>query len=57
MYNESHKAIKHIFEIGHVTKQQYTEGLKEYQHAVEEMKSHEREEAVALGLSGCLRPE
>ncbi|EJK52276.1 hypothetical protein THAOC_28471 [Thalassiosira oceanica] len=44
-----HKAsldtIKRAFMGGHATKEQYAEALKGYQDAVEEMKSHDRDEA------------
>ncbi|EJK48867.1 hypothetical protein THAOC_32303 [Thalassiosira oceanica] len=42
--------IKHKFARGHATKAQYTEALKGYQDAVEEMKSHDRDVAKAFQL-------
>ena len=45
---DSLEAIKESFVGGLVTKEQYTEALKGYQNAVEEMKSHERDEAKAF---------
>ena len=41
--------IKKIFMAGVATKEQYAEALKGYQQAVEEMKSHDRDEATRLG--------
>ena len=41
-------AIKVMFMDGHATKGQYTEALKLYQNAVEETKSHQREEAKQM---------
>ena len=41
--------IKAMFIDGNATKAQYAEALKGYQNAVEEMKSPERDEAVASG--------
>ncbi|EJK68998.1 hypothetical protein THAOC_09785 [Thalassiosira oceanica] len=41
------QAIKEAFMGGIATKEQYTEALKGYQDAVEEMKSHDRDEAKA----------
>ena len=41
-------SIKKMFARGLATKAQYTEALKGYQDAVEEMKSPERDEAAAL---------
>ena len=42
--------IKEMFMAGVATKEQYAEALKGYQDAVEEMKSHDRDEAKRLGL-------
>ena len=41
--------IKDLFMAGPATKGQYAEALRGYQDAVEEMKSHERDEANRLG--------
>ena len=41
--------IKEMFVRGLATKEQYAEALKGYQDAVEEMKSHDRDEAKRLG--------
>ena len=41
--------IKKVFMAGHAAKEQYTEALKGYQDAVEETKSHDRDEAKRLG--------
>ena len=49
-YEGSLKAIKDMFMKGHATKAQYAEGLRGYGDAVEEMKSHQREEAKRLGV-------
>ncbi|EJK53661.1 hypothetical protein THAOC_26854, partial [Thalassiosira oceanica] len=43
--------IKNMFMIGFATKEQYAEALTGYQVAVEEMRSHDRDEAKRLG--GC----
>ena len=37
--------------MGNETKEQYAEALKGYQNAVEEMKSHDRDEAKSLGYT------
>ena len=42
--------IKTMFMDGHATKAQYAEALRGYQHAMEEMKSPQREEAKRLGI-------
>ena len=42
---DSLDAIKEMFMAGDATKEQYAEALKGYQDAVEEMKSHDRDEA------------
>ena len=47
---ESLNSIKDMFMHGHATKTQYAEALRGYQHAVEEMKSPQREEAKRLGI-------
>ncbi|EJK71718.1 hypothetical protein THAOC_06815 [Thalassiosira oceanica] len=49
-YKESVKNIEKLFMAGLATKAQYAEALKGYQDAVEEMKSHDRDEAKRLGL-------
>ncbi|EJK48444.1 hypothetical protein THAOC_32755 [Thalassiosira oceanica] len=41
--------IKKLFMAGVGTKEQYVEALRGYQNAVEEMKSHDRDEAKSLG--------
>ncbi|EJK61691.1 hypothetical protein THAOC_17774, partial [Thalassiosira oceanica] len=43
------KMIKKLFMAGHATKEQYAEALKGYQDAVDEMKSHDRDEAKRFG--------
>ena len=48
-HQESAGQIKNAFTVGLATKEQYTEALKGYQDAVEEMKSHDRDEAKRLG--------
>ncbi|EJK46098.1 hypothetical protein THAOC_35255 [Thalassiosira oceanica] len=45
---DSVESIKWAFMAGLATKEQYGEALKGYQNAVEEMKSHDRDEASAL---------
>ncbi|EJK60907.1 hypothetical protein THAOC_18674 [Thalassiosira oceanica] len=49
-YEDSLENIKDAFMAGLATKEQYAEALKGYHGAVEEMKSHDREEAKAYGL-------
>ena len=44
---DSVAAIKKLFVGGLATKGQYAEALKGYQEALEEMKSHDRDEAKA----------
>ena len=46
---DSVEKIKKMFMAGLATKEQYAEALKGYQDAVEEMKSHDRDEAKRLG--------
>ena len=46
---DSLEGIKKMFTIGIATKEQYTEALRGYQDAVEEMKSPDRDEAKRLG--------
>jgi len=46
---KSVETIKRMLVGGFVAKQQYAEALKGYQDAVEEMKSHDRDEANRLG--------
>ena len=47
--NKSVEMIKKLFKDGLATKEQYAEALKGYQGAVEEWKSHDRDEAKRLG--------
>ncbi|EJK56180.1 hypothetical protein THAOC_23985 [Thalassiosira oceanica] len=47
-YKDSIEIIKEMFMAGVTTKEQYAEALRGYQDAVEEMKSHDRDEASAL---------
>ena len=42
------RLIKKLFMTGRATKEQYAEALNGYQNAVEEMKSHDRNEAKRL---------
>ena len=49
-HKESLENIKNMFMRGMATKEQYAEALKGYQDAVEEMKSHDRDEAKRLGI-------
>ena len=49
-HEDSIEAIKNMFVEGLATKELYTQALKGYQEAVEEMKSHDRDEAKRLGL-------
>ena len=48
-YEDSLNDIKAMFMKGQASKAQYAEALRGYQDAVEEMKSHHREEAKRLG--------
>ncbi|EJK53853.1 hypothetical protein THAOC_26629 [Thalassiosira oceanica] len=48
-YEDSLNEIKEMFTDGLATKAQYAEALRGYGDAVEEMKSHQREEATRLG--------
>ncbi|EJK53595.1 hypothetical protein THAOC_26937 [Thalassiosira oceanica] len=48
-YEDSLNNIKKMFMEGRATKTQYAEALRGYGNAVEEMKSHQREEAKRLG--------
>ena len=41
--------IKKLFTVGLATNELYTQALKGYQDAVEEMKSHDRDKAKRLG--------
>ncbi|EJK58883.1 hypothetical protein THAOC_20958 [Thalassiosira oceanica] len=50
-HKRSVENIKGLFIAGLATKEQYAEALKGYQDAVEEMKSHDRDEASALRKS------
>ncbi|EJK59812.1 hypothetical protein THAOC_19922 [Thalassiosira oceanica] len=47
-YEDSLESIKETFMTGLATKEQYAEALKGYQNALEEMKSHDRDEAKRL---------
>ena len=47
-HERSLEMIKEMFTGGDATKEQYAEALRGYQHAVEEMKSAQREEAKAF---------
>ena len=49
-FETSLNSIKDMFMKVHATKAQYAEALRGYQHAVEEMKSPQREEAKKLGV-------
>ena len=48
-HKDSVENIKRAFKGGVATKEQYTEALRGYQDAVEEMKSHDRDKAKRLG--------
>ncbi|EJK56337.1 hypothetical protein THAOC_23801, partial [Thalassiosira oceanica] len=48
---DSLENVKSLFMGGIATKEQYAEALKGYRDAVEEMKSHDRDEASALRKS------
>ncbi|EJK59560.1 hypothetical protein THAOC_20200 [Thalassiosira oceanica] len=47
---ESVEMVKRAYTGGNATKEQYAEALKGYQDSVEEMKSHDRDEAKRLGF-------
>jgi len=47
-HEDSVETIKKVFMQGNATKEQYAEALKGYQDAVEETKSHDRDEANIL---------
>ena len=49
-FDDSLNMIKQMFKDSHATKAQYAEALRGYQHAVEEMKSPQQEEAKRLGM-------
>ena len=49
-HDPSVEIIRRIFMDGHATKEQYAEALRGYQDTVEEMKSHDRDEAKRLGF-------
>ncbi|EJK77046.1 hypothetical protein THAOC_01147, partial [Thalassiosira oceanica] len=49
-HEKSLNSIKVMFMKGHATKAQYAEALRGYGDAVEEMKSHQREEAMEVGI-------
>ena len=53
-YKKSLDTIKGMFMAGLATKEQYAQALRQYQDAVEEMKSHERDEAVKANFRGML---
>jgi len=53
-HEDSVENIKRAFMGGDATKEQYAEALKGYQDAVEEMKSHDRDEAKRIGYYGKL---
>ena len=46
------ETIKRMFMFGIATKEQYTEALRGYQDAMEEMKSHDRDEAKRQAVNG-----
>ena len=48
-HKDSVKKIEEMFMAGVATKEQYAEALRGFQDAVEEMKSHDRDEAKRLG--------
>ncbi|EJK43963.1 hypothetical protein THAOC_37543 [Thalassiosira oceanica] len=48
-HKDSLENLKKFFKAGLATKQQYADALKGYQQAVEETKSHDRDEAKRLG--------
>ncbi|EJK75025.1 hypothetical protein THAOC_03266 [Thalassiosira oceanica] len=50
-YKDSVETVKEMFMAGVATKEQYAEALKGYRDAVEEMKSHDRDQASALRKS------
>ncbi|EJK49043.1 hypothetical protein THAOC_32119, partial [Thalassiosira oceanica] len=55
---DSVENIKRSFKAGAATKEQYAEALKGYQDAVEEMKSHDRDEAKAyLDIRAAAEPD
>ncbi|EJK70303.1 hypothetical protein THAOC_08347, partial [Thalassiosira oceanica] len=47
-HEDSVQNVKRAFKSGFATKEQYAEALRGYQDAMEEMKSHDRDEAKAL---------
>ncbi|EJK56022.1 hypothetical protein THAOC_24160 [Thalassiosira oceanica] len=49
-HEKSVESIKKMFTAGNATKEPYAEALKGYQDAVEEMKSHDRDEAKRRNL-------
>ena len=49
-FKVSVQEIKNAFMAGDATKEQFAEALEEYQDAVAEMKSHNRDEAKRLGI-------
>ena len=48
-FDRSLQKVKRYFLSGLATKEQYAEALQGYQEAVEEIKSHDRDEAIKLG--------
>ena len=50
-HTASLEIIKKMFMVGFATKEQYTQAIRGYQNAVEEMKSHDRDEAKSLGYT------
>ena len=48
-HKDSLETIKKMFKAGIATKEHYAEALKGYQDAVDEMKSHDRDEASKQG--------
>ncbi|EJK56624.1 hypothetical protein THAOC_23453 [Thalassiosira oceanica] len=50
-YNHSLEMVKKMFMTGLATKAQYAKALKGYQEAVEEAKSHDRDEAMSFMAS------
>ena len=48
-HKESLETINKMFMQGSAKKEQYAQALKGYQDAVEEMKSHDRDEAKRIG--------
>ena len=53
-HEDSLERIKEMFMRGHATKEQYAEALRGYQDAVEETRSHDRDEAKAFMSRGAV---